>query len=73
MRILHDILFPKKRPRIDEKIDVHREYSTEELEKFIKIRDDMDLKIRVAQLSPMQREKLEHMIKERRNARNRKA
>ena len=72
MRILHDILFPKKHQVTSSPPEISKEYSEDDIAKLIKIRDDADLKLRIARLSPMERLKLSHIVKERRHGKNRK-
>jgi Spy/CpxP family protein refolding chaperone len=72
MRILHDLLYPKKRKTVNDKPDAYKEYSQDEVDRLVKIRDDADLKLQVARLTPYQRAKLNNILKERKSGRNHK-
>ncbi len=66
MGLFHNILFPKSKTSTISKPDIYKEYQPDEISRLQRIRDDADLKLKLARLDPMQREKLNHILIERR-------
>ena len=65
-------IFPKRnKKQDDDRIDYAKEYSEDEIESLQKKHDDVDLRLKIARLTPFERQKLARIIRERKNAKRR--
>jgi hypothetical protein len=65
-------IFPKRnKPKEDDRIDYSKEYSEDEVESLQKKHDDVELRLKIAKLTPFERQKLARIIRERKNAKRR--
>jgi|GEM_PF-5374539 hypothetical protein len=65
-------IFPKRnKPKDDGKIDYTKEYSEEEVESLQKKHDDAELRLKIARLTPFERQKLARIIRERKSGKRR--
>ena len=64
-------MFPKRKKKEDDRIDYTKEYSEDEIESLQKKKDDVDLRLQIARLTPFERQKLARIIRERKSAKRR--
>ena len=65
-------IFPKRnKNKEDDRIDYAKEYSEDEIESLQKKHDDVDLRLKIARLTPFERQKLARIIRERKSGKRR--
>ena len=61
-------IFPKRNKNKEaDRIDYAKEYSEDEIESLQKKKDDVDLRLKIARLTPFERQKLARIIRERKS------